>query len=39
MNEDKIGFVYIAGKEHGRATITREQYSKVLNIIYGKEKA
>jgi hypothetical protein len=39
MNEDKIGFVYIAGREHGRAEITREQYKKVLNIIYGKEKA
>jgi len=39
MNEDKIGFVYIAGKEHGRAEITREQYKKILDIIYGKEKA
>lgn len=36
MNEDKIIFAYIANKEHGRAVITKEQYNKILDIIYGK---
>ena len=39
MNEDKIAFVYIAGKQHGRVLITKEQYKQVLDIIYGKKEA
>jgi hypothetical protein len=37
MNENKIKFCYIANRHHGMATITKNQYSKILDILYGEE--
>ena len=36
MNEDnKISFAYIAGKNHGRVSITPEQLNQVMKMLYG----
>jgi hypothetical protein len=38
MNKDnKISFAYICGKQHGRATITIEQYNHIKSILYGEK--
>ena len=38
MNEDNnISFAYICGNQHGRATITIEQYNHIKSILYGEE--
>lgn len=36
MNDDnKISFAYICGNQHGKATITTNQYNQIKSILYG----
>lgn len=37
-DENKICFAFIAGREHGRASITIEQFNKIKGILYGNER-
>ena len=39
MNENKkIHFAYIAGRQHGRADITKEQFERIIGILNGKSE-